>query len=624
MSEVDHSALIIESARHALALMKPRPAMSVSEWAEEHRIISKGVSAKPGRFHSFPYQIEPQESFRDPDVIETVLWWGARCGKTEMLLNLIGYCMTHDPMSILVGYPTEDSAEKFSTKFLTQMINSTPIVNASIADEKSRDGGNTILNKSFTGGTISMIGSNSPSKMRQIQAPLVVLDEIDAMLDGPEGDPVDLAFKRSDNYRNSINVSSSTGTRKGSSRIAARYKPTDQRNWFVPCIHCNHEFVILREHIDWQSVGEIEDPVIICPKCGHAHDDSHRQKIVEAGHWKANADFHGYRGYWLNAYNTLMPAKKGYNNRLHQFVAEYLRAKAKGSGSLMVYINTVDSELWEEKAEKIDEHTLSGLKQPYDHTCIPNGILWLCAAVDTQNDRFEADIWGFGFNDEAWHIQTKVILGDPDREETQHSLDVFLLGKWKREDGINLPLSCGFIDSGGNRTKAVYSFVRGKAARRIYAIKGVSSSNPFDNNVEVVKQSQSKKYRATLVMVHSAKLKKQFYDQLKKGLSALDDETEPKIHFNRDCDTDFFKSLVAEKLIRTTVNNKTAYKWRLDPSKGDYERNERLDNAVYARAARIQFQPDYAKIAESLKQTSEKVEPSMPPRTRKRSWATSY
>ena len=645
--QTDLSTGVLATAWASLKTMKPRPALSVGQWATNERTLDGGVTAKPGRFVSFPYQIEPQEAFRDPEVIETVLLWASRLGKTEMLLNAAGYCMHHDPMSILIQYPTEDSAEKFSKKFLTPMINNTPVLQESVMSERSRDGGNTILNKSFTGGTISMIGSNSPSKLRQVQAPCIINDEIDAMEDGPEGDPVDLSYKRADNYRYSIQICSSTPTLKGSSRIEARYNDTDKRNWFVPCWKCNSEFVILREHIDWESVGTPDDPVIICPKCGHPHDDHYRQKIVSAGVWVPTAEFNGYRGYWLNAYNTLLPAKKGYNNRLHQFVSEYLKAKAKaktkGSGSLMVFVNTVEAETFEEKSIKLDAHQLSALKESYESDSIPDGILWLSAGVDTQPDRFEIDVWGFGKNENAWHVETHVIPGDPKRQETKDDLDEFLLNTWTTEGGRKMQLGATFVDSGGDRTKEVYSFVRGKAGRRIFAIKGASSSNPYDNTLEVVKQGRSKKYRCTLLIVHSSKIKKQIYDKLRDSLQAKKESTsndedevdvEQTMRFGKSCDNEFFQSLVAEKLIKAKVSNKWLYKWRHDPSQGDFERNERLDNAVYAFAAKMQFDPNFERIAKKLAENPEK-KPESEEKTakrqqfkrkpaRKRTWATSY
>jgi len=86
-----------------------------------------------------------------------------------------------------------------------------------------------------------------------VQAPVVTCDEVDAMEDGPEGDPVFLAFGRSENYEDSVQVVSSTahtqyfskpkdGEQKQDkttgSRIHDWWLKSDQRKWFARCPDC--------------------------------------------------------------------------------------------------------------------------------------------------------------------------------------------------------------------------------------------------------------------------------------------------------------------------------------------------------------------------------------------------
>ena len=176
--------------------------LSVWEWAEARRRLGKSVTARPGayRVSSCPYQRKPQESFDDPNVRVTVLYWASRLGKTEIVNNLEGREIEQNPRNILVVYPTLDGAKKWSKQFFMPMVRGTPSLRRLIAKDKSKDADSTILAKTFPGGTIAAIGSNSRSAFRQVQAPVVFCDEIDAMEDGPEGDPVLLAFKRAENY----------------------------------------------------------------------------------------------------------------------------------------------------------------------------------------------------------------------------------------------------------------------------------------------------------------------------------------------------------------------------------------------------------------------------------------
>lgn len=140
-------------------------------------------------------------------------------------------------------------------RVFTPMIKATPKLHGKIAEPRSRDANNTILAKQFPGGKISGIGSNSPTGFRQIQARVVLCDEIDAYENGAEGDPISLAFRRSDNYSNSIQVLSSTPTLRGVSRIEAWLERSDKRNWFCPCPSCGHYQVLTWGQVKWEKIN---------------------------------------------------------------------------------------------------------------------------------------------------------------------------------------------------------------------------------------------------------------------------------------------------------------------------------------------------------------------------------
>jgi phage terminase large subunit GpA-like protein len=117
--------------------------------------MGKNVTAKPGRYSvdAFPYQREPQESFTDPEVQTTVLYWAKRLGKTEMINNLHGWVIEMLQLNILVVYPTLDSAKKWSKQFFMPMARTTKSLSDRLRKQRSRDSANTILSKEFQGGT---------------------------------------------------------------------------------------------------------------------------------------------------------------------------------------------------------------------------------------------------------------------------------------------------------------------------------------------------------------------------------------------------------------------------------------------------------------------------------------
>ena len=117
----------------------------------------------------------------DPSVNEIVVMAGAQLGKTEVILNIIGYHVAHDPAPILVVQPTgqKGMAETFSKDRLAPMLRDTPTLKGKVKDPRSRDSGNTTLQKNFPGGRISMIGANSPAQLASRPIRIVLLDEVD-------------------------------------------------------------------------------------------------------------------------------------------------------------------------------------------------------------------------------------------------------------------------------------------------------------------------------------------------------------------------------------------------------------------------------------------------------------
>ena len=73
-------------ARCVMAL-KPPPELTLSQWADEYRMLSAESSAEPGRWHTdkAPYQREIMDAIGDPHVRKVVIMSAAQIGKTMPL-----------------------------------------------------------------------------------------------------------------------------------------------------------------------------------------------------------------------------------------------------------------------------------------------------------------------------------------------------------------------------------------------------------------------------------------------------------------------------------------------------------------------------------------------------------
>lgn len=150
--------------RHMARAVSPPPVLTVSEWADRYRKLSSESAAEPGQWNTdrAPYQRDIMDSVNDPMVEDIVIMSSAQVGKTEIILNIIGFYIDYDPAPILVVQPTvTPMAQDFSKDRLATMIRDTPVLTGKVRDVKSRSSGNTILHKTFPGGHVTIAGANS-------------------------------------------------------------------------------------------------------------------------------------------------------------------------------------------------------------------------------------------------------------------------------------------------------------------------------------------------------------------------------------------------------------------------------------------------------------------------------
>lgn len=561
----------------------------VWKWAEERRTLPPGVTAKSGpyRIKHTPFMQEPQESFFDPEVQTTVLCMASRVGKTESEMNLTGYTIDHDPCHILWVYPTVDSAKKWKKEFFNPMIESSRCFRGKVKPARSRDGDNTMFSIGFPGGRCAVIGSNSPSAFRQIQSPRVICEEVDAMENSVEGDPILLAFKRADNYRESVQVVSSSPTIKGQSRVWDWLEKSDFRKWHCKCKACAHEFVLMWKDVKMDN-SRPETARIVCPECQAEHNDEERKAMISAGRWIATRPFNGIRGYWLNQLASLMPAKKGFRNRLHQIASEFLEAKDSGPEALKTVINTVFAECYEEPNTAITADGIKEHAEEYDPLdVLPRGVLILTASADVQKDRIEVSIDGWGEDEECWSVQVKVLYGDPRKDQVWKDLDNVLLTEFKHVTGMTLKIERALIDMGYAQDR-VLAFTGPRAFRGVFACKGINKVGTSVPPLIPSKPSRNNRARVPFWPVGVTVAKYAIYNRL-----VMMPGGPRTIHFPAPIKSDgkvidfgfsddYFKQLTAEKMV-TRFSFGKAYQIFTKDHNG--VRNEAIDLRVYSYAA---------------------------------------
>lgn len=549
----------------------PPPRLSLSAWADAERILPAESSAEPGRWRTdrVPYLREPMDAIGDRHVETVVLMASSQVGKTEVLLNLLGFHMQLDPAPMMLIEPTIEIGGAVSKDRIAPMLRDTPALRGLVSPARSRDTSNTTLHKSFPGGALTIAGANSPASLASRPIRVLLGDELDRWPPsvGTEGDPLTLAIKRTATFRRRKIVLVSSPTVKDASRIEDWWQVSDQRRLHVPCPRCGVLFVLRWEHVRFED----RDPstaYLECPTCHGTIEDRERGAMVAAGVWEPGAPFTGVRGY--HVWEAYSPWRS-----LRDQVAAFLVSR-RSLETRQAWINTSLGELWETPGEKVEPSALLLRREDYQGT-VPAGVRVITIGADTQNDRLEALVVGWGDGEECWILERESLPGDPARPEVWRELDALLTMDWPHARGGSMRAQCTLVDAGGHRTQAVYSAVIARQARRVYASFGRSGGEK-GLLVSPPKPIQPASGRGTVLrrIVDVDQAKALLYARLR-----VSDPGPEYVHFPRTVGETFFDELTAEKL--TTKRNK--YGVPTKTWEQVKERNESLDCAVLALAA---------------------------------------
>ena len=553
------------------AMVLPPREITVSQWADENRVLTGAAAAERGQWHTRPYQREPMDVLGPSHPCrQAVLWSAAQLLKTECLLNFIGFIADVDPGPVLVVEPRTEDAKALSKDRVGPMFRSTPALRGKIAPVKSRDSNNTTLHKVLANGAghITLTGAISPSGLAMRPIRYALLDEVDRYpaSAGSEGDPVSLAVQRTSEFaHNKKIVMASTPTIKGISRIELAWRESDQRDYFVPCPKCAHYQVLVfgdgtGPGLVWPE-GKPEDSMYRCEGCQKLIPHHQKAGMVERGEYRAQNPSSAIPGFRLS---QLISPKKSWGD----VAMEFLAAK-KSPETLKAFKNTVLAELWEETHEApTDAHALWTRCEPFEAE-VPEGVALVTAGVDVQADRLEMEIVGWGRDEESWSIGYHVIPGDVMRNEVWDHLEGLLLSEYLHVSGLPMRIVATCIDC-GFKDATVLRFTRDRYNRRVYATKGRAGESA------IWPRKPNRKNAVPFFMIGVDAAKAALYDRLKIGKPGPG-----YCHFPMGRDLEYFEQLTAEKKFTRYHHGFPKPEWR----KPANARNEALDARNYAYAA---------------------------------------
>lgn len=576
-----------------LKAFKPRTKLTGSQWADIYRYVAPGTSPEPGEWRTsrVPYLREPMDSMTDKHTEFVVMCCSSQVGKSECLLNVMGFYVDQEPAPQLMLQPTLEAAENFSKERIDPTFRFSLGLRDKLEEGKdgrgtSRKSSTTIRMKHYAGGYLALVGSNSPAGLASRPIRVLLCDEIDRYSATKEGDPLKLAIQRTTNFHNRKIVMVSTPTIKGASPIEEWYLKSDQRQYFVQCPHCGHEHVWKWENVKWDK-DENENALpmtarIVCPNCGEVERGAYKPSpdVLLNGRWKATNPESRIKGYHLNSlYSPWV--------NLYALVEEFTTAtKNRDKNGLMEFINLKLGEPWDEHAgeEDIWEYLFRRREYYADENTLPEGVLVLTAGVDVQHDRIECTLYGWGIGKECWGIEHRKIYGSPDLPETWQQLDAFLAIPRTLKNGTPIPVSCTCVDSGdGTFTANVYRYTKARERMGVFSIKGRGGKGvPFINT-----PTKSNTEGAMLFSLGVDAGKSLVMSRLK-----IDSEGAGYVHYSRRAESgfteEFFQQLTAEIYEQKFDKGAIVSKWIKIR-----ERNEALDCFVYATAGIELMNPNF-------------------------------
>lgn len=567
------------------------PDMTVSEWADTYRFLSAESSAEPGRWRTdrAPYQREIMNAVSDDRCYKVVVMSSAQVGKSEIILNMIGYHIDYDPAPILYVLPTDGMAATFSKDRVAPMIRDSPSLKAKVSDAKSRDSGNTIYHKSFQGGHLTFIGANTPSQLASRPIRILLADEIDRFPDsaGAEGDPLQLAIKRTTTFWNRKIIEVSTPTIKGASKIEKEYESSSMERLNVACPHCGKYQTYEWEQLKFEHESGTKNFKMIGYKCRYCGEIEReiiwkKQPIKWIAEHPERKDV---RGFHLN--EMASPWKSW-----EEIVEDFLEAKRQGREMLKVWHNTSLGLSWEEDGD-LDIKDILLKRRKFYNCYVPKDVVVLTCGVDVQDNRLEYEIVGWGKEKRSWGIKYGVLMGDTGRDEVWSMIDDVLFADYEREDGLKMQIMTTCIDSGGHHTQEVYEYCKKREMRRVWAIKGQGGSGVS----YIQRPTRRNKSGAWLFMIGVDVGKDTMASRLKTEFENDAGFCYFPMESDRGYDEQYFTGLTAEKRNIRTVSGRVIINW---VKKYEGIRNEPFDIRNYATAALEILNPNLDRLYEKL------------------------
>lgn len=496
-----------EQESQALA---PPPDLTVSEWADAHRILQAGISRKPGPWQTdyTPYLREVMDSYTIRSVHNIVFCAGTQLGKTECIYNIVGYIIDCEPYPTMMVSPREDDAKLISTTRLQPMINDCETLAAKKSTRRSEF---KTLEMHFPAMILYLIGANSLAAAASKPCRNVIRDEGDKyqIRLGDDADPDSKTDERTKSYwdiRKIIDVSSPTIEKKG---IIAKLRACDVINVVHhPCPHCLRPIRLYFDQIKYDDDKDSPHRVTlakrsahyICQLCGGQIDNVDRPWMIANSLFVRQQDI-GFGqsevetkrniplgeldfepesiGFWVS---SLSSPNLTWGDVVEIWLKAIIHRDETGETTKMQsVINDWFAEPWRESVKKSTVELILAKRGQREPLVVPAWAMALTCGIDVQK-------YGFWFSVWAWSksMQSAMIhYGSLVTWDDVHGLVFDTLFPVENSD-LAMPIWRAGMDIGGGKdssfgedwtkTEEILAWIRDNGQGIIWATKGMSTN----------------------------------------------------------------------------------------------------------------------------------------------------
>jgi phage terminase large subunit GpA-like protein len=470
-----------------------------------------------------------EDAYENPQYEVIVMVCGSQMGKTDAILDIIGFRVDTRPRPQLYVGPSKDFVEDQFSPRIGELVKQSKTLQRKASTRRTKK---TL--KYVAGIKIRLAWAGSATQLSSDSFGDVHVDELDRMTGNVknEGDPLKLAKARSFTYRDRKIVVTSTPLvgivdskldeeanlefwKVGDpddiqSPIWQLFQSGTMHHWAWGCPHCAAYFIPRFKLLRWPGHGNkkkadpaaaYDEAYLECPNCGGVIEETHKKEMNRTGVFVAPGQSVTDAGIVVGDPPKSRSMTFWVSGLASPFItfgeraAEYLEAVNSGKQSeIQTVINTGFGELFAPGGGDVPEWTEVARRRStlYSKGEVPEDVQLLTMAVDIQKTSMWWTIRGWGHRATSWLIDAGQIRGETIYDEIWHTLEDIMFDTY---DGM--PIRLCVIDTGFRPGKIekipenkVYEFCR-RWPQRTLPTKGSStpmrrpiSSNRIDVNIK--------------------------------------------------------------------------------------------------------------------------------------------